>query len=79
MCTYVPSIHGYACADDLRGTTCAYGGSTYKCGEYRLDCDGASLANDGVCRAYCLSANDCRSNEKCSVYSELGYGVCFPK
>jgi hypothetical protein len=78
VCTYFPNGHGYICAKDIRGSECVYGGDSYKCNDYHFDCDGASLAANGVCRAYCLTAADCRPNEKCSIWQGLGYGTCYP-
>jgi hypothetical protein len=77
VCTYVPNVHGYQCAKDRRGSTCVYGGPSQNCGDNRFSCDGANLVNDGVCRAYCLTVADCRSTEKCSMFSGLGYGECI--
>jgi hypothetical protein len=78
VCTYRPADQGYFCAYDIRGSRCVYGGDSYRCDD-RFSCDGANLVNDGICRAYCLSSTDCRTTERCTVYPELGYGVCHPE
>jgi hypothetical protein len=78
VCAYYPTKKQYECAKDIRGSECVYGGDSYKCNDYRFNCDGANLVNDGVCRAHCLNQTDCRANEKCSIYPELGYGICYP-
>ena len=76
LCAYVPNKNGYVCSENLRGSTCAYGAESYKCGDYHFSCVGANLVNNGKCRSHCLAQGDCAAGETCGFYADLGYGVC---